>query len=60
MAVTSRSAHASSLRRLLEEFIFPREGGLIQRSILPAWFALGNLNIISTSSFYDVGDGFSL
>ena len=54
LAVTSRSAHASSLRRLLEEFIFPRD----QRSILPAWFALGNLNIISTSSSYDVGDGF--
>ena len=28
------------------------------RLIPPVWFALGNLNIISTSSSYDVGDGF--
>ena len=40
-----------SLRLLLEEFAFLRDG-------LPAWFALGNLYIISTSSSYDVADGF--
>ena len=42
-----------SLRLLLEEFAFLRDG-------LPVRFALGNLNIISTNSSYDVGDGFFL
>ena len=40
-----------------KNLIFLREGGFVQRSILLACFALGNLNIISTSSSYDVVDG---
>ena len=58
-----QSLPAVLMRPVYEGFwknlIFLRDGGFVQRSILLAWFALGNLNIISTSSSYDVVDVFS-
>ena len=53
MAVTSRGVHASSLRKLLEEFQFFFVK--VDSEVL-AQFAQGNLGIISTSSSYDVGE----
>ena len=55
LAVTSRSAHASGLRRLFGRILFFCVKVELSRGRF-AWFALGNLNIISTSSSYDVGD----